>query len=136
MTSNTTKAGEPTIANMNMAIALFMGAKIDKQGRVYGLSDKGHYRAESLTYNTYWDSLMPVFEKMKSLGRYSYEMGTMKNTDFNFVVISDIKHLSKKQLVYLPSREPLIIVAHLAIYKFITEHYNLKIQKHERSEEK
>jgi hypothetical protein len=122
MTTATIKTGEPTIADMNMAIALFMGAKIDKQGRVYGLSDKGHYRAESLTYHTYWDSLMKVYEKLKSSGKYSYEMGTMKNTDFNFVVIADVKHLSKKQLVYLPSREPLIIVAHKAIYKFITEH--------------
>lgn len=123
MTATTTKTDEPTIADMNMAIALFMGAKIDKQGRVYGLSDKGHYRAEALTYHTYWDSLMKVFEKIKSSGRYSYEMGTMKNTEFNFVVIADVKHLHKKQLVYLPSREPLITVAHLAIYKLITEHF-------------
>lgn len=123
MTITTTKEIiEPTIADMNMEIALFMGGKIDKQGRVFGLSEKGHYRAESLTYHTYWDSLMPVFEKIKSSGRYSYEMGTMKNTDFNFVVIADVKHLHKKQLVYLPSREPLITVAHQAIYKLITEH--------------
>lgn len=123
MTVATTKeTTELTIADMNKAIAIFMGAKIDKQGRVYGLSDKGHYRAESLTYHTYWDSLMPVFERIRSSGKYSYEIGTMKNTDFSFVVIADIKHLHKKQLVYLPSREPLITIAHKAIYKFITEH--------------
>jgi hypothetical protein len=110
------------IGDMNMAIALFMGGKIDKQGRVFGLSEKGHYRAQSLTYHSSWDSLMKVYEKLKSSGRYSYEMGTMKNTDFNFVVIADVKHLHKKQLIYLPSRNPLIEVAHLAIYKLITEH--------------
>jgi len=113
---------ETSIADMNMAIALFVGGKIDKQGRVFGLSEKGHYRAHSLTYHSSWDSLMKVYEKLKSSGRYSYEMGTMKNTEFNFVVIADVKHLHKKQLVYLPSREPLITVAHQAIYKFITEH--------------
>ena len=107
---------------MNTAIALFMGAKIDKHGRIYGLSNKGHYRAESLTYDSSWDSLMEVFERIKSSGKYSYELGVMKNTEYNFVVIAEVKHIHKKQLVYFPSREPLITIAHRAVYKFITEH--------------
>ena len=119
----TTKTNEPTTADMNTEIALFMGGKIDSHGRIHGLTKKGHYRASSLNYHTSWDALMLVFEKIKSSGRYSYEMGTMKNTEFNFVVISDVRHLHKKQLVYLPSREPLITVAHQAIYKFITEYH-------------
>lgn len=122
MTSATTKIIQPSIIAVNTEIAVFMGGKIDSHGRIHGLSKKGHYRAQSLTYHSSWDSLMKVYEKIKSSGRYSYEMGTMKNTEFNFVAISDVKHSHKKQLVFLPSREPLIMVAHLAVYKFITEY--------------
>ncbi len=94
MTATTTKKIEPTIPDMNKTIAVFMGAKIDKEGRVYGLSAKGHYRAETLTYHVYWDALMPVFEKIKMSGRYSYELGTMKNTEYNFVAIADVSHVN------------------------------------------
>lgn len=106
---------------MNEAIAMFMGATIDEHGRLRGLSKRGYYRVSSLSYDSSWDSLMPVFNKIKSLGRYSFEMGAMKNMDYYFVAIVDAKR--HKQLIYLHSMDSLITIAHQAVYKFITEHH-------------
>ena|SRR3990167_1623011 len=111
----------PTIETMNEAIAIFMGAKIDKHNRVHGLSKKGYYRVSSLIYHSSFDALMPVYEKIKSL-ECTYEMGVMKNMDYHFTTIIDMK--KRRQLVFVPSRDPLILVAHKAAYKFIVEHYN------------
>mgnify|MGYP001600206534 CR=1 FL=1 len=108
---------------MNKAIAVFMGAKIDKDGRIHGLSRKGHYRASSLNYHSSWVALLPVLYKIISLGSYSYELGSMNNTDYHFVAIADVKHQNKKQLVFIPSRDSLITIAHQAVYKFIAEHF-------------
>jgi hypothetical protein len=63
---------EPTIEQINEAIALFMGAKIDDDGNVMflqpadgiGLAGCGKH---ALRYHSSWDWLMPVVEKIHKL---------------------------------------------------------------------
>ena len=61
MTNEEILAGNPLFAE-------FMGGKLDSpQSKYYYFHDKGRYELE-LKYHSSWDWLMPVVEKIESLG--------------------------------------------------------------------
>jgi hypothetical protein len=137
VTANKTKAmsNEPTIAEMNKAIALFMGYK--KREKLYPtdrqiLEGEGlpNWYEDSLEYHSSWDWLMPVIEKISKIPLLHWDNRVCTDPQdvcyprtFGMPTEDGTQVMVRLNGFSLHTAPTLIEAAHMAVYE-VAEYHN------------